>query len=93
VALAFNSIAEEWSKRNGIQIHLQPEAARLLAKKALDSGDKLEDVFAETFRDYEHGLNLIRRTQGIQQFEITADVVRDPRATLDQWIRAYYISQ
>ena len=92
VALAFNSIAEEWSKRNGIQIRLHPEAASLLAKKALDSGEKLEDVFAETFRDYEHGLNLIRRTQGIQQFEITADVVRDPRATLDQWIRAYYIS-
>ena len=91
--LAFNSIAEEWSKRNGIQIHLHPEAARLLSQKALDSGDKLEDVFSNTFKDYEHGLNLIRRTQGIQQFEITEDVVRDPRATLDQWIRAYYISR
>jgi len=87
----FSSIAEEWSKRNGIQIRLQPEAARLLSQKALESGDKPEDVFSETFKDYEHGLNLIRRTQGIQQFEITADVVRDPRATLDQWIRAYYI--
>jgi endopeptidase Clp ATP-binding regulatory subunit ClpX len=91
--LAFNSIAEEWSKRNGIQIHLHPEAARLLSQKALDSGDKLEDVFSNTFKDYEHGLNLIRRTQGVQQFEITEDVVRDPRATLDQWIRAYYISR
>jgi ATP-dependent Clp protease ATP-binding subunit ClpX len=88
----FNSIAEEWSRHNGIQIHLQPEAARLLSQKAIDSGDKLEDVFSEIFKDYEHGLNLIRRTQGIQQFEITADVIRDPRATLDQWIRAYYIS-
>ena len=91
--LEFKCIAEEWSKRNGIQIHLQPEAARLLSQKALDSGEKLEEVFAETFKDYEHGLNLIRRTQGIQQFEITADVIRDPRATLDQWIRAYYISR
>jgi endopeptidase Clp ATP-binding regulatory subunit ClpX len=91
--LAFNSIAEEWSKRNGIQIHLHPEAARLLSQKALDSVDKLEDVFSNTFKDYEHGLNLIRRTQGVQQFEITEDVVRDPRATLDQWIRAYYISR
>jgi hypothetical protein len=91
--LEFKCIAEEWSKRNGIQIHLQPEAARLLSQKALDSGEKLEEVFAGTFKDYEHGLNLIRRTQGIQQFEITADVIRDPRATLDQWIRAYYISR
>jgi endopeptidase Clp ATP-binding regulatory subunit ClpX len=91
--LEFKCIAEEWSKRNGIQIHLQPEAARLLSQKALDSGEKLEAVFAETFKDYEHGLNLIRRTQGVQQFDITADVIRDPRATLDQWIRAYYISR
>lgn len=89
----FAMIAEEWSKRNGIQIKLQPEAARLLSQKALESGTKAEEVFAETFKDYEHGLNLIRRTQGIQQFEITPDVIRDPRATLDQWIRAYYISR
>ncbi len=91
--LTFNSIAEEWSKKNGIQIYLNPEAARLLSKKALDSGDKPEDVFSDTFKDYEHGLNLIRRTQGIQQFKITEDVIRDPRATLDQWIRAYYVGQ
>ncbi len=91
--LAFASIAEEWSKNNGIQIHLQPDAARMLSQKALESGDKLEDVFANIFKDYEHGLNLIRRAQGIQQFEITADVVRDPRAALDQWIRTYYMSQ
>lgn len=89
----FVMIADEWSKRNGIQIRLQPEAARLLSQKALESGNEAEEVFAETFKDYEHGLNLIRRTQGIQQFEITPDVIRDPRTTLDQWIRAYYISR
>jgi len=76
--LAFNGIAEEWSMRNGIQIHLHPEAARLLSQKAMESGNKLEDVFSEIFKDYEHGLNLIRRTQGIQQFEITPEVIRDP---------------
>ena len=92
MVLEFSSIAEEWSKRNGIQIHLQPEAARMLSQKALESGDKLEDVFSEIFKDYEHGLNLIRRMEGTQLFEITADVVRDPRAALDQWIRSYYVS-
>jgi ATP-dependent Clp protease ATP-binding subunit ClpX len=91
--IELKSIAAEWSEQNGIQIHLQPEAARLLSQKALDSGDKLEDVFANIFKDFEHGLNLIRTTQGIQQFEITPDVVNDPRATLDQWIRKYYMSQ
>jgi endopeptidase Clp ATP-binding regulatory subunit ClpX len=89
--IQFKSIAEDWSKKNGIEISLHPEAARLLSQKALQSGDKIEEVFSETFRDYEYGLNLIRQTQGIQQFVITPDAIRDPRATLDQWIRAYYI--
>jgi endopeptidase Clp ATP-binding regulatory subunit ClpX len=86
-------IAKQWSERSGIEIHLQPEAAQLLAKKAIDSGIGLEQVFAETFKNYEHGLNLIRKTQGINLFEITPDVIRDPSTTLDNWIRAYYIGQ
>jgi DNA-directed RNA polymerase subunit L len=90
---AFAMIAEEWSKQNGIQIHLHTEAARLLSQKALESGDSLVDVFSEIFKDYEHGLNLIRRTQGVHQFEITPDVIRDPRAALDRWIRSYYVNR
>jgi ATP-dependent Clp protease ATP-binding subunit ClpX len=86
-------IAERWSERNGIEIRLQPEAAQMLAQKAIESGRRIEDVFEQTFKNYEHGLNLIRKTRGITQFEITPDVIRDPAATLDEWIRAYYIRQ
>jgi ATP-dependent Clp protease ATP-binding subunit ClpX len=93
MVVAFGSIADEWSKRNGIQITLQPEAAHILSQNALDSGDKPEDVFAEIFKDYEHGLNLIRRMDGIQQFEITEEVIRDPKAALDRWIRSYYVNR
>jgi hypothetical protein len=93
MVVAFSTIAGEWSKCNGIQIHLQPEAARMLSQKALESGDTLEDVFAEIFKDYEHGLNLIRRMDNVQQFEITEDVIRDPKSALDQWIRSYYVSR
>jgi ATP-dependent Clp protease ATP-binding subunit ClpX len=90
--IAFQTIAEEWSRDNGIQIHLQPDAARLLSERAMESGGKLEEVFSNIFKDYEHGLNLIRRRQGVQLLEITPEVVQDPRAALDQWIRAYYIN-
>jgi hypothetical protein len=86
----FNTIAKEWSVNNGIQIHLQPEAARLLSEKALERDDKLEDIFSEIFKDFEHGLNLIRQSQGVQKFEITPDVVRDPQSTLNEWIKNQY---
>ncbi len=85
-------IAEQWSLRNGIEISLQPEAARLLCQKALEADQPLETAFAEIFKNYEHGLNLIRKTKGITRFEITPDVVRDPASTLDRWIRTYYIT-
>jgi len=85
-------IVAQWSKRFSIEIELSPEAAELLAEKALDSDRKLEDVFAETFKNYEHGLKLIRKTREMHRFDITPDVIRDPDGTLDRWIRAYYIN-
>jgi ATP-dependent Clp protease ATP-binding subunit ClpX len=85
--------AEAWSKQFGIEIHLQPDAIRLLSERALDTDQKAEDIFAQTFKDYEHGLNLIRKTQGVQKFDITQEAVREPRATLDRWIRAYYLAK
>ena len=86
----FNAIATEWSEKNGIQIHLQPEAARLLSEKALESGDPLEKIFSEIFENFEYGLNLIRQSQGIQKFEITPNVVKDPKSTLNEWIKTQF---
>jgi ATP-dependent Clp protease ATP-binding subunit ClpX len=89
--MSANTIAAEWSRRYGIEIYLTPEAAVLLAQRSLETSRTIEAVFAETFRNYEHGLNLIRKTRGINRFEITGDVIRDPETTLDNWIRNYYI--
>ncbi len=88
---ALSAIAEDWSKRFGIQISLQPEAARLLSQKALETGSSPQEIFSQTFKDYEHGLSLIDKPQGTQHFEITPDAIRNPRAALDQWIRANYV--
>jgi len=87
----FVNLADAWSRRNGIEIRLQPEAARMLSQRALESGQKVEDIFAQVLKNYEYGLNLIRETQGINKFEITPEVILEPQATLDRWIRAYYV--
>jgi len=82
-------IAMNWSQANDIQIHLAPEAARTLSVRAFDDERALEEVFADIFKDFEHGLNLLRGAKGME-FVITEEVVRDPKAALDKWIRAYY---
>lgn len=89
---ALDSIAGEWSRKNDIEIRLHPEAARILSRRAYESGERPEEIFAGIFRDYEHGLNLIRGAEGIR-FEITPEVVHDPKAALDEWIRSYYVSR
>lgn len=84
-------LAHEWSRKYGIAIRLQPESAMLLARKAIEGGQGLDQVFTETFKNYEHGLSLIRTTRGITEFEITPEVIQSPDATLDHWIREYFI--
>jgi ATP-dependent Clp protease ATP-binding subunit ClpX len=89
---AFEKLARDWSQRYGITLEIQPEALRLLSQRALDTDLKPEDVFSQTFKNYEYGLNLIRERQGVGRFEITSEVVKDPQATLDNWIRNYYVA-
>jgi len=89
---AFEQLARDWSQHYGITLEIKPEAVRLLSQKALDTDLKPEDVFSHTFKNYEYGLNLIRERQGVGRFEITAEVVKDPQATLDNWIRNYYVA-
>jgi len=89
---AFETLARDWSQRYGITLLIRPEALRLLSQKVLDSDLKPEDVFSQTFKNYEYGLNLIRERQGVGRFEITSDVVKDPQATLDHWIRNHYVA-
>ncbi len=86
-------LVESWSERFGLEIVMDPEAARLLADKALESNETVESVFKETFKNYEHGLNLIRKNHGPARFEITAEVVRNPESALDHWIRHYFESK
>ena len=90
---AAHEIAVEWSKRNGIEISLEPDAARLLAEKVMDSGQDLRELFIDTFKNYEHGLNLIRKTRGIDKFKIPIEVIQEPAVTLDRWIREFYIQK
>jgi hypothetical protein len=89
----FEAIAKRWSEQNGIEIHLEPEALELLCRKAREDERSPQDVFSTTFKNYEHGLSLIRKSRGVNRFEITADVVKNPAGTLDSWIRDFYVSR
>ncbi len=62
----------------------------LLNEKASQEGIDLKTLCDRLLKDYEHGLNLIKRNTGKSEFVITGDVISDPNGTLDKWVKKYY---
>lgn len=81
---------QEFADTYGIQISFTPEAAELLAQQAEAEGVKLDEYCHRLFRDYQHGLNLLRKTSGKDRFVIDREGVMDPAGTLERWIKETY---
>lgn len=81
---------DDFESRYGVRICFTPEAAAVLDEKAAAAGTDLRSYCAELFADYEHGLNLLRKSSGQAEFIIDRDAVLDPARTLERWIRETY---
>jgi len=53
-------------------------------------GTDLFTYCAGLFQDYEHGLNLLRKTSSKKQFVIDEDGIRNPEKTVERWIKESY---
>jgi endopeptidase Clp ATP-binding regulatory subunit ClpX len=84
------SYSTEFLEKHGISISFDEEAVRKIAKIASERGTDPNDVCREILRDYEYGLNLIKKNTGRGEFIITGEVIDDPDGTLERWIRDSY---
>ena len=76
-------VEQEFGGKYGIDIKFTPEAARLITEKAEGMGTDLFTYCAGLFQDYEHGLNLLRKTSSKKQFVIDEDGIRNPEETVE----------
>ena len=83
-------VEQEFSEQYGLDIKFTPEAAKLIIKRAEGAGMDLFTHCADLFKDYEHGLNLLRQTSGKKQFLIDEQGIRSPEETVERWIRETY---
>ncbi|MFQ5930007.1 MAG: AAA family ATPase [Acidobacteriota bacterium] len=83
-------VEQEFSDKYGIDVKFTPEATKLITERAEKAGKDLLTYCADLFKDYEHGLNLLRKTSGKNQFVIDEEIVLDPAGTLDRWIKEAY---
>ena len=79
-------LEEEFRQRAGVRMRLSPEGADALVRRAWRERRSLRELFAELFRDYEHGLKLV----GEEEVELGARAVEDPQGYLEDLIRQRY---
>jgi endopeptidase Clp ATP-binding regulatory subunit ClpX len=84
---------EEFMDKHGIRLEFSAEAVDLINEKAIAEGTHVKLICDKIFEDYEHGLNLIKRSTGRSEFIITKEVVEDPSGTLNKWFKKYYTHQ
>jgi ATP-dependent Clp protease ATP-binding subunit ClpX len=89
--LQIEDIEEEFQKKHGVKIIFDENARNWLIKTSHEKTVPVTDICAELLKNYEYGLALIRRNSGKEEFLITEDVLNDPKATLDQWIKESYV--
>ena len=75
---------------HGMALEFNEGATRMLVENAGKSGSSVTEVCREIFSSYEHGLKLIQQNTGLARFVITEDVIRDPKKTLEAWIKGSY---
>lgn len=83
-------IEQELSEEYGISIAFTPEASQLIVEKAQAMDTDLFSCSVDLLKEFEHGLNLLRKNSQKKQFLIDGDFVRDPAATVERWIRETY---
>ena len=74
----------------GITIKFDSDAMMHLTQQAMDNGTSPKALCDEMFKSYEHGLNLIKKNTGRDEFIITQEVIDDADKVLEQWIRESY---
>jgi len=86
---SLQSYAEHFAEEHGIRLAFDP-SARALVKDMARAGDQSpQELCAEIFSDYGHGLKLLELTE----FSITEEIVRQPQECLNELIKELYNQQ
>jgi len=80
----------KFEERHGVRLNIRNDAAARIATISESQNQSILQVCEELFRDFQFGLNLIRKNTGQDTFVITADAVDDPDKYLSGLVVASY---
>jgi endopeptidase Clp ATP-binding regulatory subunit ClpX len=88
------AIVEQFAGRfrdlHEIEIAFEPETAHALVERALAEQIGVRELCETLFKDYQFGLQLIRKNSGRREFVIPRRAVDDPDAVLSEWVVESY---
>ncbi|MCC5835787.1 MAG: AAA family ATPase [Opitutales bacterium] len=81
-----SSFSDRFQELHSIQLEFTDDASDVLVDFAVDKDKTIRAVCEERFKDFEHGLKIISRNTGQEQFTIDAEMARDPDGQLSKWV-------
>ena len=82
--------ADDFSKKHGHRISFTEEAENILIDGLPDEDTTLYTYLEEQLKDFPHGLAIIRRNTGLENFVLDEAIIRDPDGALSKWIVASF---
>ncbi|MGH8048407.1 MAG: AAA family ATPase [Chthoniobacterales bacterium] len=90
LAAIVRQFAERFRDQHDIEITFEDGAVQAIVQRALNSDGGVREVCEELFKDYQFGLQLIRKNSGRREFEIPLRAVDDPDGVLSGWVVESY---
>src|SRR6266404_2225492 len=88
---AVHQFAEKFKADHGLEIAFDETAVRRLVERAQAERMRINDFCAHLFKDYQFGLNLVKKNTGQTKFVINAEAVDAPDKFLSELVvRSYY---
>lgn len=75
-----------FEKQHGFKLEFKPSAQEALIKEATKSDRSIHSLCSEKFKDFEHGLNVIKHNTGQTVFKIGKLAVIAPERELSKWV-------
>src|SRR5436190_20593188 len=83
--------AEKFTGEHGVEIVFDETAVRRLVERAQAERMNMSDLCAHLFKDYQFGLNLIKKNTGRTQFVLNAEAIDAPDKFLSELVvQSYY---
>jgi ATP-dependent Clp protease ATP-binding subunit ClpX len=79
-----------FAQRHGLVLKLEPETVQRIVDMAIHEKKNVRDVCARAFKDYEFGLNLVKKNMGSKEFSIPPSALDDPDKFLSQLVVGSY---